>query len=74
MKLLIEIINARGTDITGQIVITENNMTLLEHETKRTGRPKDPTPPSTRDAQRARGTVADTYRRSNHMFGMLHRL
>ena len=40
MKLLVDIINARGTDITGQIVITENNMTLLEHEIKRSGRPK----------------------------------
>ena len=40
MKLLIEIINARSNDITGQIVIRENSMQLIEHEVKRHGRPK----------------------------------
>ena len=40
LKLLIETLQKRDSDIIGQMVINENNLHLIEYGKKRSGRPK----------------------------------
>ena len=40
LKLLIETLQKRNSDVVGQTVLNGNNLHLIEHETKRSGRPK----------------------------------
>ena len=39
-QLLIDIMNGRNSEITSKTVITQDTLKLIEHETKRVGRPR----------------------------------